>query len=96
MRSGLVSIALAIVLFLPGVAHAAQVSGTVYSRGVPLANVQVSVLDSRGRPVSKAMTDSHGRYTLTLADGQTYTLVVRGRRFEVSVQAGTVPFDIRL
>lgn len=96
MRPGLVSTALAIALCLPGLAFAGQVTGTVYSQGVPLANVRVSVTDSRGEQVANVTTDSRGRYTLSLQDGQTYTLVVRGRRFPVSVQAQTVPFDIRL
>jgi hypothetical protein len=70
---------------------AAQVSGTVYSGGSPVANLAIQVKET-GAVVT---TGTKGEYTLTLQPGS-YTLVVRGREFPVKVAADPVRLDIQL
>ena len=70
---------------------AAQVSGTVYSGGSPVANLTIQVKGTS----TTATTGTKGEYTLTLQPGS-YILVVRGREFPVKVGADPVRLNIQL
>ena len=70
---------------------AAALTGTVYSGGSPVVNVTVLVKNGG----QKATTDAKGQYRLDLAPGS-YTLIVRGREFPVTVKDPTTRLDIQL
>lgn len=72
-------------------AAAAELSGTVFSKGAPVANLTVSVKESD----VKTKTGPKGEYHLDLAPGN-YTLVVRGKEFPVTVGAAKTHQDIQL
>jgi hypothetical protein len=72
-------------------AIAAELSGTVYSSGSPVANITVTVKETG----AQTKTGPNGQYQLRLDPG-TYTLVVRGREFGVKVGNDSTRFDIQL
>jgi hypothetical protein len=69
---------------------AAELYGTVYSGGVPAANLSVTV---EGRNV-ETRTDGKGGYSLDLPEGN-YILIIRGQRFPVTVSSKGTRQDIR-
>jgi len=92
MKGILVSMALVLSLVLGArSAAAAELSGTVYSKGSPVANLTVAVKESD----LKTKTGPKGEYHLELAPG-TYTLVVRGKEFSVTVAGAKTRHDIQL
>lgn len=78
-------------LALPLSATAAELSGTVYSKGAPVANLTVAV---KGTDV-KTKTGPKGEYKLQLDPGE-HTLIVRGKEFPVKVGADRTKHDIQL
>lgn len=78
------------VVLLPP-ARAAELSGTVYSKGSPVANLTISVKGTE----TKTKTGPKGDYYLDLAPGE-HTLVIRGREFPVKVGPDRTKQDIQL
>ena len=72
-------------------AIAAELSGTVYSKGSPVANLTITVKETN----AKTKTGPKGEYKLDLAPGK-YTLVVRGKEFPVNVESNKTSHDIQL
>jgi hypothetical protein len=72
-------------------AIAAELSGTVFSQGSPVANLTVSV---KGTDL-KTKTGPKGEYKLELAPGD-HTLIVRGREFPVTVVGNKTRHDVQL
>ena len=70
---------------------AAELSGTVYSSGSPVANLTIKVKETG----AEAKTGPNGEYKLDLPPGA-YTLVVRGREFTVKVESDPTRLDIQL
>jgi len=68
---------------------AAELSGTVYSQGAPVASQTITV-EGRG----DIRTDANGQYKIDLPPGS-YTLIIRGKQFPVSVAPGGTRKDIR-
>ena len=75
---------------LPQPLMAATLSGTVYSGGSPVANLTVQVKGG-----AQTTTGANGEYRLELPPG-TYTLIVRGREFPVTVADPATRLDIQL
>jgi len=78
-----------VVLSQPAIA--AELSGTVYSKGSPVANLTVAV---KGTDV-KTTTGPTGKYKLELPPGN-YTLIIRGQEFPVKVGSDKTSQDIQL
>ncbi len=72
-------------------AEAAELSGTVFSKGSPVANLTVAV---KGTDI-KTKTGPKGEYKLDLPPGN-HTLIIRGQEFSVTVGAGRTSHDIQL
>lgn len=72
-------------------AMAAELSGTVYSQGSPVANLTIAVKGTE----TKTKTGPQGDYKLELAPGD-HTLIIRGREFSVKVGADRTKRDIQL
>ena len=70
---------------------AAELSGTVYSKGSPVANLTVAVKGTD----TKTKTGPKGEYKLDLAPGE-HTLIIRGREFPVKVGPDRTRQDIQL
>lgn len=70
---------------------AAELSGTVFSKGSPVANLTVAVKGSD----QKTKTGPKGEYTFDLPPGD-HTLIVRGKEFPVKVGANKTRQDIQL
>lgn len=68
---------------------AAELSGTVYSQGAPVASQTITV-EGRG----DIRIDANGQYKIDLPPGS-YTLIIRGKPFPVSVAPGGTRQDIR-
>lgn len=71
--------------------EAAELSGRVFSKGAPVANLTVAV---KGTEI-KTKTGSKGEYQLDLPPGN-HTLIVRGQEFPVSVGSDKTTHDIQL
>ena len=69
-----------------------ELSGTVYSDGMPAANLSITVTLG-GRNI-ETRTDSRGGYRFDLPPGN-YVLIIRGQRFAVTVSPGGTRQDIR-
>lgn len=80
-----------ILLALADTAVAAELYGTVYSGGIPAANLSISV---EGKS-DAVRTDGNGGYRLDVPPGD-YTLIIRDRRFPIRVSPGGTKHDIRL
>jgi len=81
-----------LVLFLVVLAQpvaAAELSGTVFSQGAPVASQAITV-EGRG----DIRTDANGQYKIDLPPGD-YTLVIRGKQFPVTVAPAGTKKDIR-
>ena len=70
---------------------AAELSGTVYSQGSPVANLTIAVKETS----ETTKTGSKGEYRLDLSPGK-YTLIIRGQEFSVTVGPGPSRRDIQL
>lgn len=70
---------------------AAELAGKVYRGGTPAANLNITVEGKN----AETRTDGKGEYRLDLPPGN-YTLIIRGRRFTVTVSPGGTRQDIRL
>jgi hypothetical protein len=70
---------------------AAELSGTVYSKGSPVANLTIAVKEKD----TKTKTGPKGEYKLDLEPGK-YTLVIRGKEFPVTVESNKTNHDIQL
>ncbi len=79
------------VVLLSRPVQAAELSGTIYSKGSPVANLTVVVKGTD----TKIKTGPKGEYKLELAPGN-YTLIIRGREFPVTVGANKTSQDIQL
>jgi hypothetical protein len=69
---------------------AAELSGTVYNGGVPAANLEITVEGRR----DTTRTDSKGQYKFDLPPGN-YSLIIRDKKFPVTVASGGTKQDIR-
>ena len=69
-----------------------ELSGTVYSDGMPAANLGITTVVG-GRNV-ETRTDSKGGYRFDLPPGN-YILIIRGKGFPVKVSPGGTRQDIR-
>ena len=78
-------------VFLSQVVTAAELSGTVYSQGTPVANLSITVKENQ--MITK--TGPKGNYTLQLPPGQ-YTLIIRGIEKPVALPPTGKRFDISL
>jgi hypothetical protein len=76
---------------LPPTAAAAELSGTVFSKGSPAANLTIAV---KGTDM-KTKTGPKGEYTLDLAPGN-HTLIIRGQEFPVTVGSNKTRHDVQL
>lgn len=81
---------LSVVLLSPPV-RAAELSGTVFSKGAPVANLTIAV---KGTEV-KTKTGPKGEYQLELPPGE-HTLIIRGMEFRVKVGPDRTKHDIQL
>jgi hypothetical protein len=81
---------LSFVLLSPPV-MAAELSGTVFSKGSPVANLTIAV---KGTEV-KTKTGPKGEYKLDLPPGE-HTLIIRGQEFPVKVGSDKTSLDIQL
>lgn len=72
-------------------AEAVELSGTVFSKGSPVANLTVAV---KGTDI-KTKTGPKGEYHLDLPPGN-HTLIIRSQEFSVTVGAGPTSQDIQL
>lgn len=81
---------LSVILISPPL-RAAEVSGTVFSKGSPVANLTVAVKGSD----LKTKTGPKGEYSFDLPAGD-HTLIVRGKEFPVKVGATKTRQDIQL
>lgn len=70
---------------------AVELSGKVYSRGTPLANITVAVKGTE----MKTKTNDNGEYKLELDAGD-HTLIIRGKEYVVKVKAEKTVQDIQL
>ncbi|MBI3803864.1 MAG: carboxypeptidase regulatory-like domain-containing protein [Nitrospirae bacterium] len=80
---------LSVMIFSP--AMATELSGTVYSKGAPVANLTIAVKGSD----TKTKTGPKGEYKLDLAPGD-YTLIIRGKEFPIKVASAPTRHDIQL
>jgi len=87
----LLAVLLLAIVVLSRNAMAAELSGTVYSKGSPVANLTIAVKETD----TKTKTGSKGEYKLDLAPGK-YTLVIRGKEFPVTVESNKTNQDIQL
>jgi len=78
-------------VFLCRVAAAAELSGTVYSQGTPIANLSITVKENQ----MKTKTGPNGDYSLQLPPGN-YTLIIRGSEMTVTISPTGNRFDIHL
>lgn len=78
-------------VFLSGVATAANLSGIVYSQGSPIANLSIVIKENQ----MKTKTDPKGGYSFQLPPGK-YTLIIRGSEITVDVPSTGHKFDINL
>ena len=76
---------------LPEPAIAAELSGTVFSQGSPVANLTLTV---KGTEL-KTKTGPKGEYKLELAPGD-HILIIRGKEFPVTVGSNKTNLDIQL
>lgn len=76
---------------LPVSALAAELSGTVFSKGSPVANLTLAVKGTE----TKIKTGPKGEYRLDLPAGD-HTLIIRGKEFPVTVQGDKTRHDIQL
>jgi hypothetical protein len=81
---------LSLVLLSPP-AMAAELSGTVFSKGSPVANLTIAV---KGTDI-KTKTGPKGEYQLDLPPGE-HTLIIRGMEFPVKVGPDRTKQDIQL
>lgn len=72
-------------------AGAAELSGRVFSKGSPVANLTVAVKGTE----TKTKTGPKGEYKLDLPPGN-HTLIIRGQEFPVSVGSDKTTQDIQL
>lgn len=72
-------------------AEAAELSGRVFSKGSPVANLTVAVKGTE----TKTKTGPKGEYKLDLPPGN-HTLIIRGQEFPVSVGSDKTTQDIQL
>ena len=72
-------------------AMAAELSGTVFSQGSPVANLTIAV---KGTDM-KTKTGPQGEYKLELAPGD-HILIIRGEEFPVTVGSSKTTLDIQL
>ncbi len=86
---GIVSLIL-VLSAIAGPLAADELSGTVYSDGMPAANLSITV---DGKNVA-TRTDGKGGYRLDLPPGN-YILIIRGQQFPVTVSRGGTRQDIR-
>jgi hypothetical protein len=70
---------------------ATELSGKVYSKGAPVANLTVAVKGTE----QKTKTDATGEYKLDLGAGE-HTLIIRGKEYVVKVNTETTRLDIQL
>lgn len=92
MKGIVFSVFLILFLFAPSrPAIAAELSGTVFSKGSPVANLTIAVKGTE----TKTKTGPKGEYKLELAPGD-HTLIIRGREFRVTVAADRTRRDIQL
>lgn len=92
MKGIVFSVFLILFLFAPSrPAIAAELSGTVFSKGSPVANLTIAVKGTE----TKTKTGPKGEYKLELAPGD-HTLIIRGREFPVTVAADRTRRDIQL
>ena len=82
---------LSAVLILSRPARAVELSGTVYSKGSPVANLTITVKETE----AKTKTGPKGDYKLDLPPGK-YTLVIRGKEFPVTVESNKTSHDVQL
>ena len=82
---------LSLVVALSQPAMAAELSGTVYSKGSPVANLTITVKGAE----TKTKTGPKGEYKLDLAPGE-HTLVIRGKEFPVKGGSNPTSHDIQL
>lgn len=78
-------------MMVPSLATAAELSGTVYSKGSPVANLTVAVKGTG----TKTKTGPKGEYRLDLPPGE-HTLIIRGQEFPVKVGPDRTRQDIQL
>jgi len=72
-------------------AEAAELSGRVFSKGSPVANLTVAVKGTE----TKTKTGPKGEYKLNLPPGD-HTLIIRGQEFTVKVGPDRTSHDIQL
>ncbi|NKE69457.1 carboxypeptidase regulatory-like domain-containing protein [Candidatus Manganitrophus noduliformans] len=70
---------------------AAELSGRVFSKGAPVANLTVAVKGTE----TKTKTGPKGEYKLDLPPGN-HTLIIRGEEFPVKVESDKTSHDIQL
>jgi hypothetical protein len=84
-------LALVCVALLTQPLMATELSGTVYSKGAPVANLTIEVKGTALR----TKTGPGGEYRLDLSPGE-HVLLVRGREFPVSIGSAPARLDIQL
>ena len=70
---------------------ATELSGKVYSKGAPVANLTVAVKGTE----KKTKTDATGEYKFDLDPGD-HTLIIRGKEYVVKVNTESTKCDIQL
>ena len=80
-----------LMLIVSGAVWATELSGKVFSKGAPVANLTVAVKGTD----KKTKTNDAGEYKLDLDAGD-HTLIIRGKEYAVKVKAETTKFDIQL
>ena len=93
MKRNLLTAALTYVLMLmvTGSVWATELTGKVFSKGAPVANLTVAVKGTD----KKTKTNDAGEYKLDLDAGD-HTLIIRGKEYAVKVKAENTKFDIQL
>jgi uncharacterized protein YxeA len=81
----------AVLLICSPTIWAVELSGKIYSKGAPVANITVAVKGTE----KKTKTDAEGQYKLDLDAGD-YTLIIRGKEYAVKVTAEYTKQDIQL
>ncbi len=79
------------IVLMPWTVTAAELSGTVYSQGSPVANLTIAVNGTE----TTTKTGPDGEYKLELAPGD-YTLIIREREFPATVGPNGTSQDIQL